>query len=133
VGGADPREATEEIVNTEVPIVIFGRDVDAPHPYRSHIAEKLARLERYDMHVIRYEVELEHEQDPCQSKTCQHVAISARTERRTIGADARGPNFHAALDAAVSKMDERLRRTHNRQRVRHDRHQWPATDSAVYA
>ena len=126
-----PQMLKEFIMNTSVPLtsIISSRDIDAPSWYRLHIAEKLARLERHDRHIIRYEVELEHEQNPRQSKTCQYVAISGRTEGRTIRAEAHGPDFRAALDAAVGKMGERLRRTHDRRRVRRDRNQRPAIDS----
>jgi ribosomal subunit interface protein len=115
-------------MNTAVPLIISSRHVEAPGRYRPHIAEKLARLERYDRHVIRYEVDLEHEQNPRQSKTCQHIAIRGRAEGRTIRAEARGSDFRAALDAAIGKLEEHLRRTHDRHRVRRDRHQLPAID-----
>ena len=37
--------------------------------------------------------------------------------------EAYGPDFHSALDAAVGKLEERLRRSHDRRRVHHGRHQ----------
>lgn len=116
-------------MDTEAAIVVTGHNVEAPDLYRAHITEKLARLQRYNGHVIRYEVELDHKHNPRQSKTCQHVAITCRTTGRAIRAEARGPDFHAALDAAVGKLEEGLRRRHDRQRVRRDRRQRPVIDS----
>jgi ribosomal subunit interface protein len=110
-------------MSNEAEIVITGRDVDMPNLYRRQITEKLGRLERYNSHVIRYEVELDHEPNPRQSKTCQRVSITGRGTGRTLRAEARGADFHAALDAAVGKLEERLRRSHDRRRVRHDRRQ----------
>ena len=48
-------------------IVIRGRNVEVPEHYRVHVADKMARLERYDRKVIRYEVELFHEPNPRQA------------------------------------------------------------------
>jgi ribosomal subunit interface protein len=76
-------------------------------------------LERYNENVSRYDVELNHENNPHQSKASERVAIAGRTVR----AEAGGPDFHTALDAAVGKLEARLRRSHDRRRVHNDRHQ----------
>ena len=44
-----------------VDIVVKGRNVEVPEHYRVHVADKMARIERYDSKVIRYDVELFHE------------------------------------------------------------------------
>jgi ribosomal subunit interface protein len=119
----------ETIVRSEVAIVLTGRNVEAPDLYRTHVIDRLTRVERYDRHIIRYEVELTHEPNPRQSKNCQHVTIIGRTAGRTLRAKASGPDFHTAINAAVGKLEERLRRTDDRRHVRHDRHQDPATDA----
>jgi ribosomal subunit interface protein len=104
-------------------IVVTGRNVEVPDHYRVHIAEKLARLERYGSHVVRYDVVLEHERNPRLSKVCQRVEITGRGKGPTVRAEACGPDFHSVLDAAVGKLEETLRRSHDRRRVHHGRHQ----------
>jgi ribosomal subunit interface protein len=112
-------------------IVVTGRNVEVPAHYRVHIAEKLARLERYGSHVsriVRYDVVLDHEKNPRQSKVCQRVEITGRGTGPTVRAEACGPDFRSVLDAAVGKLQETLRRSHDRRRVHHGRHQptsWP--------
>ena len=86
------------------------------------MAGKLARLGRYSSHVVRYDVVLDHERNPRQSKMCQRVEITGRGKGPTVRGEAYGPNFHFALGAAIGKLEERLRRTHDR-RVHHGRHQ----------
>ena len=57
-------------------IVVKGRNVEVPDHYRALVSEKLARLERYDRKVIRYDVELFHEPNRRQAKSCQRVEIT---------------------------------------------------------
>jgi ribosomal subunit interface protein len=109
-------------MDAAVEIVVTSRNVDMSDHYRLHITHKLARMERYNSHMIRYDVSLDHENNPRQSKASQRVAIAGHGKGRTVTAEARGPDFHAALDAAVGKLEARLRRSHDRRRVHHDRH-----------
>lgn len=103
-------------------IVMTGRHVGVPAHYRIHVTDKLAHLERYNSHLIRYDVELDHEKNPRQSKACQRVEITGTGKGPTVRAEACGPDFYTALDAAVGKLEARLRRSHDR-RVHHGRHQ----------
>jgi hypothetical protein len=43
--------------------------------------------------MIRYDVELDHENNPRQSKASQRVAILGHGKGRTVRAEARGPTF----------------------------------------
>ena len=103
-------------------IVVKGRNVEVPDHYRVHVAGKLARLERYDSKVIRYDVELLHERNRRQSKNCQRVEITGKGRGPVVRAEACASDFYAALDAAINKIENRLRRAHDRRRVHHGRH-----------
>jgi ribosomal subunit interface protein len=105
-----------------VEIVVKGRNVEVPDHYRVHVSGKMARLERYDSKVIRYDVELYHERNRRQAKNCQRVEITGKGRGPVVRAEASASDFYAALDAAVSKLENRLRRTHDRRRVHHGRH-----------
>jgi len=100
-----------------VEIVVTGRNVEVPDHFRVHVAEKVARLERYDHKIMGLEVELFHERNRRQLKTCQRVEITGRGSGRAARAEARAQDFYAALDAAVGKLEARLRRSHDRRRV----------------
>lgn len=104
-------------------IVVKGRNVEVPEHYRVHVTDKLARVKRYDHKAIRYDVELFHERNPRQSKSCQRVEITGLCRGQTVRAEARGPDFYAALDTAVSKLENRLRRVADRRKVHHGRRQ----------
>jgi ribosomal subunit interface protein len=100
-----------------VEIVVTGRNVEVPDHFRVHVAEKLGRLERYDHKIVGMEVELFHERNRRQLKSCQRVEITGRGCGPVARAEASAQDFYAALDAAIAKLEARLRRSHDRKRV----------------
>jgi ribosomal subunit interface protein len=102
-------------------IVVKGRNVEVPDHYRVHVEDKLTRLERYDRKVIRFDVELFHEPNRRQSKNCQRVEITGKGRGPAVRAEACAGDFYAALDAAVTKIENRLRKLHDRRRVHYGR------------
>lgn len=103
-------------------VVVKGRNVEIPEHFRTHVTEKLARSERYDPKIIRVDVELSHETNRRQAKTCQRVQITVIGRGPAIRAEASADSFYAALDAAVTKLETRLRRSADRRHHRqHDR------------
>jgi ribosomal subunit interface protein len=87
-----------------------------------HVAEKLHKVERYDHKLIRVDVELFHERNPRQSDHCQRIEITCYSRGPVIRAEACASDFYAALDAAIAKLDTRLRRAADRRRVHRGRH-----------
>ncbi|HEY2196467.1 MAG TPA: ribosome-associated translation inhibitor RaiA, partial [Mycobacterium sp.] len=59
-------------------VVVKGRNVEIPDHFRVYVSQKLARLERLDRTVYLFDVELDHERNRRQRKSCQHVEITAR-------------------------------------------------------
>jgi ribosomal subunit interface protein len=100
-----------------VEIVVTGRNVEVPEHFRIHVSEKVARLERYDTKIVGLEVELFHEPNRRQSKSCQRVEITGRGRCGIARAEACAQDFYAALDSAVAKLESRLRRSHDRKRI----------------
>jgi ribosomal subunit interface protein len=105
-----------------VDIVVKGRNVEVPDHYRVHVAEKLAKIERYDHKIMRVDVELFHERNPRQSDYCQRVEITCYSRGPVVRAEACAKDFYSALDAAIAKLDTRLRRAADRRRVHRGRH-----------
>ena len=98
-------------------VVVRGRNVEVPEHFRQHVAEKIERVERYDHRIIRVDVELYHERNPRQSASCQRVEVTCATRGPVVRAEACASDFYRALDAAVAKLDSRMRRTADRRRV----------------
>ena len=103
-------------------IVVKGRNVEVPEHFRTHVADKLARSERYDSKIIRVDVELSHETNRRLSKTCQRVQITLASRGPVVRAEASADSFYSALDSAVAKLEARLRRSadirHHKQHAR---------------
>jgi ribosomal subunit interface protein len=100
-----------------VEIVVTGRNVEVPDHFRIHVTEKVTRLERYDHKIVGLEVELFHEPNRRQLKNCQRVEITGRGCGPVARAEACAQDFYSALDAAVAKLEARLRRSHDRRRI----------------
>lgn len=100
-------------------IVVRGRNVEVPEHYRQHVADKLRRVERYDHKVIRIDVELYHERNRRQADCCQRVEITWKARGPVIRSEASASDFYTSLDAAVARLESRLRRAADRRRVHH--------------
>src|SRR4030081_875677 len=85
-------------------IVVKGRNVEVPEHYRALVTEKLARLERYDKKVIRYDVELFHEPNRRQPKNCQRVEITGMGKGPAVRSEACAGDFYSAVPSAVSPV-----------------------------
>ena len=100
-------------------IVVKGRNVEVPEHFRQHVQDKLAPSERLDPRAYHVDVELFHEKNPRQSAQCQRVELTVRGKGPVIRAEANSDTFYAALDAAVLKLEARLRKSHDRRRIHH--------------
>jgi ribosomal subunit interface protein len=111
----DEDDLAEAEANAEVQVC--GRNVEIPDHYRVYVAQKLGRLERFDRSIYRFDVELEHERNRRQRKNCQHVEITARGRGPVVRGEACADSFYGAFEAAVHKLENRLRRTKDRRKV----------------
>ena len=99
-------------------IVVTGRNVEVPDHYRAKVADKLHRVARYDTKIVRAEVELSHENNRRLSKICQKVEITLVTKGPAVRAEGKAENFYSALEQAISKLENRARRAHDRRQAR---------------
>jgi ribosomal subunit interface protein len=108
-------ETPEPAPNAEV--VVKGRNVEVPDHFRIYVSEKLSRLERFDRTIYLFDVELDHERNRRQRKNCQHVEITARGRGPVVRGEACADSFYAALESAVCKLENRLRRHKDRRKI----------------
>src|SRR5208337_5480117 len=76
-----------------------------------------AGLERFDQTIYLFDVELNHERNRRQRKSCQRVEITARGRGPVVRGEACADSFYAALESAVVKLESRLRRGKDRRKV----------------
>ena len=111
-------------------IVVKGRNVEVPDHYRAHVEEKVYRLERYDRKVIRFDVEFFHEPNRRQSKNCQRVEITVHRKGAAVRAEACAGRLLRSTGHRGGKLENRLRRSHDRRRVHYGR-RTPASVAAA--
>jgi ribosomal subunit interface protein len=114
-------DAEADSATAHMEIVVRGRNVVVPDHYRQLVAEKLAKVERYDHKIIRADVELQHEPNPRQTGSCQHVEITCRTRGPVVRSEACAEDFYKALDIASERLERRLSQAADRRRVHHGR------------
>ena len=103
-------------------VVVTGRHCELSDRFRSHVEEKLARLEKHDHRIIRVNVEVENERNPRQADRAVRVELTALSKGPVIRAEACAADKMAALDLALDKMAAQMRRASDRRRVHHGRH-----------
>jgi ribosomal subunit interface protein len=104
-----------------VEIVVTGRHVQVSDRFRSHLADKLTKVTQLAPRLQRVDVVVSHEANKRQAKSCERVEITCRVSGSVVRAEACLEDKYAALDAALDKLMERLRRAHDRGRVHRGR------------
>jgi ribosomal subunit interface protein len=115
--GIDEAIESTETAETTAEVVYKGRNVEIPDHFRIYVSQKLARLERFDRTIYLFDVELNHERNRRQRKSCQRVEITARGRGPVVRGEACADSFYAALESAVVKLESRLRRGKDRRKV----------------
>lgn len=100
-------------------IVVVGRHVEVPERFRRHASDKLAKVEQLAPRAQLIDVEVTHENNPRQSGVSERVELTVRGKGPVVRAEATADDPYAALDAATTKLLERLRRAHDRKNNHH--------------
>src|SRR6202030_2257382 len=114
---ADPQADEQAEPMSSAEVVVKGRNVEIPEHFRIYVSQKLARLERFDRTIYLFDVELDHERNRRQRKSCQHVEITARGRGPVVRGEACANSFYAAFESAVARLESRLRRVKDRRKV----------------
>ena len=100
-------------------IIVKGRHTEVPERFRQHVADKLAKIEKLDPKVISVDVECSAERNPRLSDNRERIELTIRSKGPVLRAEAAAQDHYAALDIAVSRLENQLRRAHDRRRVHH--------------
>lgn len=97
-------------------IVVVGRHTDVADRFRQHVEEKLAKVELLSPYVRRVDVEVTRENNPRLSENRERVELTLRAKGPVIRAEAAADDRFGALDLAIDKLNERLRRARDRRK-----------------
>lgn len=102
-------------------IVVTGRHTTVSDRFRQHITDKLDKVQQLAPRARRIDVVVSHEANRRQSKACERIEITVHVKGPVVRAEACQEDKYAAVDVALDKLLERLRRKHDRS-VRRGRH-----------
>lgn len=114
-------------------LTVTARKKDVPERFRRHLEEKLEKIPQMAPRVRRTEVVLTHEPNPRRAQQAERVEITCYVHRTVIRAEAAADEEYGALDLAMGKLTERLRRLSDRQRRdRTGQHRQQSVAEATY-
>ena len=102
-------------------IVVTGRHLTVSDRFRAHIEEKLEKITQLEPRTRRVEVLVSHEPNRRQAEVCDRVEITCYAKGPVVRAEACVEDKYAALDLAIDKLMERLRRQKDRRQVHRGR------------
>ncbi|HSO64055.1 MAG TPA: ribosome-associated translation inhibitor RaiA [Ornithinibacter sp.] len=102
-------------------IIVTGRHLTVSDRFRAHIEEKLAKVMQLQPRTRRIEVLVSHEPNRRQSKAGDRVEITCYAKGPVVRAEASEEDKYAALDVAIDKLMERLRRQNDKKQVHRGR------------
>jgi ribosomal subunit interface protein len=97
-------------------IVVVGRHTEVPERFRKHVEEKLAKVEQLAPLAQRIDVEVTEEKNPKLASQRERVELTVRAKGPVIRAEAAADDRYGALDLAIDKLAERLRRSRDRRK-----------------
>ncbi|MGI8578720.1 MAG: ribosome hibernation-promoting factor, HPF/YfiA family [Nocardioidaceae bacterium] len=100
-------------------VVIKGRHIEVTERFRGHVEEKLTRLEKYNQHIIRVDVEVSKESNPRLSDQSVRVEVTIRSRGPVLRAEAAAEDKLSALDKAVERLMAQARKAADRRRIHH--------------
>lgn len=112
-------------------IVVVGRHTEVDGRFRTQAESKLAKAAQLDPRVQRIDVEVTHEKNPKLADQAERVELTVRAKGPVVRAEAAADDRFAALDLALDKLMERLRRNRDR-RKDHRRGVVPPTGAVDY-
>jgi ribosomal subunit interface protein len=104
-----------------VDIVVTGRHLTVSDRFRAHIEDKLEKITQLEPRTRRVEVLVSHEANRRQAEVCDKVEITCYAKGPVVRAEACVEDKYAALDLAIDKLMERLRRQKDRRQVHRGR------------
>ncbi len=100
-------------------VVVKGHHCEVSDRFRSHVEDKLSRLEKYDHRIIRVDVEVIAEPNPRQAQQSTRVEITIRSKGPVVRAEAAAEDKMSALDKAVERLSAQARKAADRRRIHH--------------
>lgn len=113
-------------------IVVVGRHTEVADRFRQHAEDKLAKVQQLAPTAQRVDVEVTHENNPRLSGVRERVELTVRAKGPVVRAEAAADDRFGALDLAMEKLAERLRRVRDRRKDHRNHTVVPPVDVRPY-
>ncbi|MBX6382135.1 MAG: ribosome-associated translation inhibitor RaiA [Microbispora sp.] len=100
-------------------IIVKGRHTTVGDRFRDQVTSKLARVQKLNNKLIQIDVEVSKEPNHRQSGQRERVELTIHSRGPAIRAEACADDRFSALDIAIDKLEERLRRLADRRKIHH--------------
>lgn len=100
-------------------INVVGRKMDVSERFQRHLEDKLSKVPQLAPSAMRVDVEVSSEKNPRRADESERVELTVHDEGQIIRSEARSGDLYSALDLALDKLYERLRRLADRRKDRH--------------
>jgi ribosomal subunit interface protein len=97
-------------------IVVVGRHTEVADRFRNHVEDKLTKVTQLAPAAQRVDVEVTRENNPRLADVRERVELTVRAKGPIIRAEAAADDRFGALDIALDKLIERLRRHRDRRK-----------------
>jgi ribosomal subunit interface protein len=101
-----------------VDIIVRGRHLDVSERFRTHVAGKLRKADRFGLPIDHIDVEVSFEPNPRQADRAFEVEFTCLGTGQVIRAEAHAQDKYAATDIALDRLENRLRRVADKRRNR---------------
>jgi ribosomal subunit interface protein len=102
-------------------VTVTVRHCEIPERFRRHLTEKVTKVEQLAPRARRVAAVVRHEANPRLTPVAYSVELTVHGDGPVVRAEASADEPYAALDLAMAKIVERLRRVHDRRVVKHAR------------
>ena len=103
-------------------IIFRGRRTGVQERFREYATAKLDKLTKLDQKTISVDVEVTQERNPRQSDQRERVELTLHSRGPVIRAEAAASERFLALDRALAKLEQHMRRACDRRKVRKPGH-----------
>ena len=111
-------------------VTVTARHTSVSDRFRRHLEEKVEKVEQLCNGCYRVDAVLSEEKNPRQTSLSHRIELTVHSRGPVVRGEACASDPYAALDLALDKLYERLRRARDRQKVHHGRH---APESLTHA
>ena len=103
-------------------VTVTARHTTVSDRFRSHLAEKVEKVQQLCPKCIRVDAVVSEEHNPRLQSTAFRIELTVHSKGPVVRGEADAGDPYGALDLAFAKLAERLRRTRDRRKVHHGRH-----------